>query len=258
VIGISQSGASPDIVAVLTAARRQGAITLAITNDPDSPLARAAAACFPLHADEERAVAATKTYTNELLALAMLSAALNKDDRENPWDELAGLADRVEAAIRLNGDLGPQARPFQPAERMVVVGRGYNYATAFEVALKIQETAYVMAEAYSPADFLHGPVAIMEPGMPIMVVAPFSRVSEELDTLLALARERGAQLIAISDRDEVLGQAAVGLRLPTGTPEWLSPMVAVIPGQLWAQALAVARGRHPDTPRGLSKVTHTR
>lgn len=256
VIGISQSGQSPDVVAVLREARRQGAITVAVTNDPASPLAWNASFVLSLHAGAEQAVAATKTYTAQLMALAMLSAAL--DGGPGGWEDLAALPGRVAEALELNATSTRDAVAFHERSRLVVVGRGYNLATAFEVALKIKETCYVMADPYSSADFLHGPAALLEEGLPLVVVAPTSRRFDDLDAVLALARERQAPLIAISDSPKLLEVADVFLPLPAGVPEWLSPLVAVVPGQLWAMALAEARGLSPDAPRGLRKVTLTR
>lgn len=256
VIGISQSGQSPDVVAVVREGRRQGAVTVAITNDPASPLARAAAFPLLLHAGPERAVAATKTYTAELLALAMLSAAVRGDGPH--WDEVARVPAHVASTLALYSGKPGKLESLRSAQRLVVVGRGYNLATTFEVALKIKETCYVMSEAYSSADFLHGPVALLEEGLPVLVVAPLSRSFDDLDEVVRLARERHAPLIAISDSPGLLERADVPLALPPDVPEWLSPLVTVVPGQLFARDLARARGLTPDAPRGLSKVTLTR
>jgi glucosamine--fructose-6-phosphate aminotransferase (isomerizing) len=257
VIGISQSGRSPDIVAVVEEARRQGAVTLAITNDERSPLAAAAELVLPLRSGEERAVAATKTYTAQLLAVAMVSAALQDD--AGAWEELARVPALAASAIELNRPQVGVAERFADRARLIVIGRGYNMATAFEIALKVKETCGVTADPYSSADFLHGPVALLERGLPLMVVAPAAApFDDELDALAALAQERGAPLIAITDSARLLAQADVGLPLPEGVPEWLSPVAAVIPGQMWAQALAEARGRSADAPPGLRKVTLTR
>src|SRR5512134_2869961 len=178
VVGVSQSGQSPDIVAVVESGRRQGALTLAITNRPDSPLALAAEHTLPLLAGEERAVAATKTYTSQLCALAMLSAAL--EGGESRREELARVPVLVERAIGLNTALDDKVARYRYAEHFVVVGRGFNYATAFEVALKMKETGYLIAEPYSPADLLHGPVAMIDRGFPALVVAPSGRVLADL------------------------------------------------------------------------------
>jgi len=163
-IGISQSGASPDIVAVLTEARRQGAPTLAITNDPDSPLAGAAEFVLPIHAGIERSVAATKTYMAQLLALAMLATALSAGDPARRWEELAAIAPTIAATTRLDAAIARGAERYRDIGQLVTGGRGYCYGTAFEAALKLKETCYLLAEPYSPPDFIHGPVAIIEPG----------------------------------------------------------------------------------------------
>jgi glutamine---fructose-6-phosphate transaminase (isomerizing) len=256
VVGISQSGQSPDLVAVAREARRQGALTLAITNDPASPLAAASELVLVLRAGHERAVAATKTYTAQLLAVAMVSAALDGGDAA--WQELAQVPARVAAAIEdCRGRVAVAAR-FREEERMLVVGRGFNLSTAFEIALKVKEACGVVADPYSSADLLHGPVALVQGGLPVMVVAPQAAPFDDLLSVAAMAHERGARVIAITDSAAVGAQAEVALPLPPGGPEWLSPIEAVVPGQLWVQALAAARGLTPDAPPGLSKVTLTR
>jgi len=256
VVGVSQSGQSPDIVAVVESGRRQGALTLTITNRPGSPLALAADHTLPLLAGEERAVAATKTYTSELCALAMLSAAL--EGGEPRWDELSRAPGLVQQAIGLNSALDDKVARYRYAEHFVVLGRGFNYSTAFEVALKMKETSYLVAEPYSPADLLHGPMAMIDRGFPALLVAPSGRVLSDMAELAGQLERRAAELVAISDDPAILGRARTSLPLPTGMPEWVSPMVAVVPGQLFAVALARTRGLDPDQPRGLSKVTETR
>ncbi len=255
VLGISQSGQSPDIVEVVRAARAQGAVTLAVTNDAASPLASAAELVFPLQAGSERAVAATKTFTAQLLALAMVSAALR--GAQQGWDELAGLPELVARSIDLNLPSLPLAARFREHAGLVVVGRGYNLSTALEVALKVKETSGVMADGYSSADFLHGPLAVLDQALPVLVVAPGRRIFAELEGVVGLAKELGAPLLAISDRQSLLAAADVGMPIPE-VAEWLSPLVAIVPGQIWALGLSLARGLDPDTPRGLSKVTRTR
>jgi glucosamine--fructose-6-phosphate aminotransferase (isomerizing) len=255
-IGISQSGQSPDIVSVLAGAQRQGGLTLAVTNEPSSPLSGAADHTLPLLAGPERAVAATKTYTTELFALAMLSAAL--EDDPGRWAALERVPGWVSQAIEKNAHLRQQAATFRGAQKLVVLGRGFNYSTAFEVALKLKETSYFIAEPYSVADLLHGPVAMIDRGFPVILIAPSGQTQADVPALLTLLEERGAELLAISDLPDVLARAKSRLELPTGVPEWLSPIVAVVPGQLFAGALAIATGQNPDQPRGLSKVTMTR
>jgi glucosamine--fructose-6-phosphate aminotransferase (isomerizing) len=256
VAGISQSGESPDLVAVVEAARRQGCPTLAITNAAGSPLARAADETLLLHAGEERSVAATKTYTAQLAILASLSAALACDEaREAQLAEVPGavaavLADtpaRIPAAVDALGG----------ADHAVVLGRGFNFATAHEIALKAKELAYVAAEPYSAADFQHGPIALVDTGFAAVAVNPSGAVHEEIDGLLEAMARRGARPVVISDADSSLARAAVPIALPAGVPEWLSPIVAVVAGQLLAVGLSRARGFDPDRPRGLRKVTRT-
>jgi glucosamine--fructose-6-phosphate aminotransferase (isomerizing) len=255
VLGISQSGQSPDVVAVVAEGRRQGARTIAVTNDPSSPLAQAAEHTLALHAGPERAVAATKTYSAELMTIAMLSAALADDT--SAWSELSKVPDQVARAIELASPVAAVAASWcQQAQRFLVLGRGFNYATAFELALKIKETSYVLAEAYSFADFRHGPAALLERGFPVLFVAPSAQ--QDASSMLDLLDEREAAVTAISDDPIVLARTQAALELPAGVPEWLSPIVAIAPGQLFALELARARGTDPDRPRGLSKVTETR
>jgi glucosamine--fructose-6-phosphate aminotransferase (isomerizing) len=206
-------------------------------------------------AGPERAVAATKTYSASLGALAMLSAALEGD--ASRWAALERVPALVAAAIEANAALEEKVARYRYAEHFVVVGRGFNYSTAFEVALKLKETSYLVAEPYSPADLLHGPMAMIDRGFPALVIAPSGRVLADLASLIDKLDERRAEVVAVSDDAGVLGRARVGMPLPSGIPEWLSPLVAVVPGQLWAVALARTRGLDPDRPRGLSKITET-
>ncbi len=255
VLGISQSGQSPDIVSVVKAARQQGAATLAVSNDPGSPLALAAASCLPLFAGDEKAVAATKTYTTQLLAMAMLSAAI--DDDESRWDELERLPALVEETLVLNRSVESAVSRFTKARQLLVVGRGFNYCTAFEVALKVKETSYIVAEPYSVADLLHGPVAMLEPGFPVLLVAPSGAAYGDAVELMTLLEKRGAEVVVLSDERALLARAPSTLRIPENVPEWISPIVAIVAGQMWALGLALAKGLDPDHPRGLSKVTLT-
>ncbi len=256
VIGISQSGQSPDIVAVLAEGARKAALTVALTNDLESPLAQTAEYCINLHIDSERSIAATKTYTASLTALAMLAAALDiNHDRSRALEQIPDLLSQIIA----QGDaIQEAAKRYHQMEACVVIGRGYNYATAFEIALKLKELAYILAEPYSSADFWHGPVALVEDGFPVIAVVPQSPAAEELEDLLAHLRSRGADLVILSPRADALQLAETPIALPAGVPEWLSPIVSVVPGQYFALGLTVAKSLDPDRPRGLSKVTRTR
>lgn len=255
VIAVSQSGQSPDIISVVEEGRRQGALTLALTNVPGSPLADAAEHNIALHAGQETSVAATKTYTASLLALAMLSCALAGDNARNEalqqtpkW--VQAVTERAEETIRL-------AERYAYIEYCVVASRGYNYATAYESALKLKELTYIIAEPYSSADFQHGPVALVEHGFPVLAIVPEGVVASELIGFFRQLKERGADLIVISALEEALALAQTPLPIPAGIPEWISPLITVIQGQLFALGLTLSKGYDPDHPRGLRKVTKT-
>ncbi len=255
VLGISQSGQSPDIVAVLAEARRQGAPTAVLTNRPDSPLAAQGDVVLDLRAGEERAVAATKTYTAELAAVALLSVALSgaAEARAALW----AMPDAVAATLAMDETIAAVAPRYRYMPRCVVIGRGYNYATAFETALKLKELTYTLVEPYSSADFLHGPLAMLEPGFPVIVIAPSGLMAGEAVEFARTLRERQAEVIAISDDANVLAAARVPLALPADAPEWLSPLTAIVPGQLLALHLAHTRDFDIDAPRAIRKVTET-
>jgi len=255
VIGISQSGESPDIVAVVDEARQQGASTLAITNELDSPLARSAEYAIACHAGKETSVAASKTYTAQLTALALLATYWSGEEERK--SQIQRLPQAMGKTLTLRDVIRERVARYRYMNTCLVLGRGYNYGTALEIALKMKELSYVLIEAYSTADFKHGPIAVIVQGFPVILVAPAGEVYPDM---LALARElveKGAELIAISDRSETLEIAITPLQLPVTVPEWLSPMVCVIPGQLLAHDLTVAKGHDPDHPRGLRKITLT-
>jgi glutamine---fructose-6-phosphate transaminase (isomerizing) len=255
VIGISQSGASPDVVAVLAEAREQGRPTLAITNAVDSPLARTAEAVLPLEAGEEHAVAATKTYLNSLGAVALLFA---EADDATAREELARMPEALAAQIELSLRDSPSLEEYRDAVGLTVVARGVNYGTGFEIALKIRELSGLITEAYSPADLMHGPIAAIQPGWPVVVVAPSGPARPSVEEIVPPLRARGARLVAVSDVRAVLRRAQTKLELAPGVPEWLSPLTAVVPGQVTAMRLASLRGLDLDHPAGLRKVTLTR
>ena len=256
VVGISQSGASPDVASVLAEGRRQGRPTIALTNDPTSALAQQADALLPLDAGEERAVAATKTYLNSLGAIALLFTAIGDDATARA--ELQAMPEILEAQIALSFETAPPLDEYRDAVGATVVGRGVNYGTAFEIALKIRELSGLVVEAYSPADLMHGPIAAIQPDWPVIVVAPTGPARPSVEELSLPLRERRARLIAVSDVDAVLRRAHTKLPLVPRVPEWLSPLTAVIPGQLTAMRLAQLRGLDIDNPQGLHKVTLTR
>jgi glucosamine--fructose-6-phosphate aminotransferase (isomerizing) len=230
VIGISQSGASPDVASVIAAATEQGALTIAITNEPDSRLGAAARHVIDLGTGPERSVAATKTYTASLGAVAALVG------------DVSAIPDAM--ARQLDRDV-----PVPEWERVAVIGRGANYGTAFEAALKLSELTGVVAVPYSSADFLHGPIAMVEPGFPILAIAPSGPTLAGMREVFAAVS--AADLTVISD-----DPAIAGIELEP-VSEWLSPLVAVIPAQQLAVGMAEQMGRDVDRPPGLKKVTRT-
>lgn len=255
VIGISQSGQSPDIVGVVEEGARQGATTLAITNTPGSPLASAADFVLDTRAGEEKSVAATKTYTTQLMAIAMLAVALSGDgDRRR---ELEKIPAQVASALDTDAAAGEAAARYRDMERCVVLGRGFHLATATEWALKLEELTYAVAQPYSPSDFHHGPIAMVEPGFPVLAVQVGGPTLEGGLELLRELKERRADLLVLSDLPRALELGRSALPLPAGVPEWASPIVAIVPAQLFCLHLAEAKGFDPETPRGLRKVTRT-
>jgi glucosamine--fructose-6-phosphate aminotransferase (isomerizing) len=258
VVGVSQSGQSPDIVSVLTEGKRQGCLTLAITNTPESPLAQTADFVIDIQAGLETAVAATKTYTAELMAIAMLSVALRGDVPAH-HEMLNAAPGWVTQMLQLDESIARIAQRYRFVEQCVVLGRGFNYSTAFEWSLKLKELTYVAAEPYSSADFQHGPIAVVEQGYPVMAIVPSGQVFENILPLLRYLRAgRRAELLVISDRSEALSLAQSPIALPAGMPEWVSPLVSIVPAQLFCHHLTRAKGYDTETPRGLHKVTETR
>lgn len=255
VLGISQSGQSPDIVGVLQEAQKQGQCTAAITNSPGSPLAKAADFVIDIHAGPEKAVAATKSYTNSLLAIAMLSEALR--GLGQPSADLLRLPKVVGSTLELSSQIAESAARYRFMKHCVVIGRGFNYATAFEVALKMKELTYTIVEPYSSADFLHGPFAVIEQGFPVILLAPSGKMKQTMLELAQKLKDHAADTLILSDDPDLLGLATVPVQMPVSLPEWLSPIAAILPGQLLGLYLAHLKGFDVDAPRGLNKVTKT-
>jgi glutamine---fructose-6-phosphate transaminase (isomerizing) len=255
VVGISQSGQSPDIIAVLEEGKRQGRPTLAITNDGSSPLASIADHVIELHAGPEQSIAATKTYTAQLTVMALLAASLSGHAQH--LDALQQIPSAMERTFQLNTNLAQNVERYRYMDRCIVIGRGFNYATSFELALKLKELTYIMVSAYSSADFRHGPIATIERGLPVFL---FMQAGATYDDMLDLAMElqrREAELLVISESEQALSLARTALPIFPGIPEWLTPLITIIPGQLFALNLALTKGLNPDIPRGLHKVTLT-
>ncbi|MGD2052084.1 MAG: SIS domain-containing protein [Acidimicrobiia bacterium] len=253
VIGISQSGASPDVAMVIEEARSQGCRTLAITADTASRLGRAADFVLDLGI-AEKAVAATMTYSTSLAAMALLSMTLGGHDAD--LGRLTAIPDVMQLAAERAMSSSELCVAAAPGD-WFVVGRGYSYGTAFETALKIAEVAGVHAEPYSAADVLHGPSAGIDDASTVILIAPRGPAFAGMAEWIPELKRRRSSLVAISDDEGMLRVSRSAFRLPGGVPEWLSPLVTVIPGQVLALRLAEARGLDPDQPRGLRKITET-
>ena len=252
-IGVSQSGGSPDLVRSLEVAREQGALTVAVTNDVSSALARAAHAHVDVLAGAERSVAATKSYTAQLLALYLLLERVRDVDGRVAAAPLPDLGD---ALLARGSEILALAQRYRFAQRMLTTARGYSYPTAREAALKLMETSYVSAQAFSGADLLHGPLALVDPQVPVLAVVASGVGGAAMGDVLPRLAERSADVCCVGHPGAVAA-AAVGFTLPEGAPEELSPLLEILPFQLLALHVAVGRGGDPDAPRGLSKVTET-
>lgn len=240
VIGISQSGESPDVIAVLEEARRQGCLTLAITNDPRSQLARVAESVLPLEAGPEVSVPASKTYTASLLALALISQAVNPNEAFEA--ALASVPQAIGRTLDREAEVESLVSPLL-GPRAVVLGRGFNFSTAEEIALKLSETSYVLARAWSVADFEHGPIAIVEAGLPVLIVDGGGLVASNLESVKMRLQAKGCHVLHLVDT--------------SGLPEELTPITLAVLGQLLAHHVAAAKGIDPDQPRTIQKITRT-
>jgi glucosamine--fructose-6-phosphate aminotransferase (isomerizing) len=255
VIGISQSGRSTDVLAVLEDAHNKGVITVSITNDKDSPMARIADYSICVNAGFEKAVAASKSYTSTLAAIALLTAVWT--DNQQQVAEINHLPDWAEEVLKQHEMAKKTAKWFAEFNQMVVLGRGFNQCTAQEIALKTKELSYMVAEAYSAADFRHGPIAMLMKDFPVVAVAPKDNTLEDMKAMIREVKELDVRLVVISNEQDVLDQSNYAISLPKDLPGWLSPIITTIPGQLLALELATAKGLDVDHPRGLKKVTLT-
>jgi glucosamine--fructose-6-phosphate aminotransferase (isomerizing) len=255
VIGISQSGHSTDVLAVLEDAKRKNVPTLSITNDESSPLSMIADFPICLNAGVESAIAASKTYTATLSCIAMLIASWENDVVK--MENIKKLPVWVEEVLLQSNNAKKIANLFAEYNQLVVLGRGFNYCTAHEIALKIKELSYMVSEAYSAADFRHGPIAMLGKNFPVIAVAPRDKSIDDMKEMIKEVKELGVHLATISNDEEVLKQSDYHIAIPKDIPGWLSPIVGTIPGQMLAKELAEARGLDVDNPRGLKKITLT-
>ncbi|MCY7376721.1 MAG: SIS domain-containing protein [Pyrinomonadaceae bacterium] len=252
VVGISQSGEGADINQVLESAKKSGAFTLGITNEADSTMAKIVDETLLIHAGREKSVAATKTYTGQMLHFYLLAAILA--DEKIGYEKIPQFTD---AALKLQPQVEELVQRYVFMENCVVVGRGLNYGNAYEWALKLMETCYVVAERFSSADFFHGPLAIVERRFPVMLFSPNGVTAQSNLDLLKRLKELHADSFAITNDKEIAALSSRALLMPEEIDEFLSPIPFIVPAQLFAALLAEAKGLNPDAPRSLSKVTTT-
>jgi glutamine---fructose-6-phosphate transaminase (isomerizing) len=253
VVGISQSGEGADINAVLESCKKSGAHVVAITNHGESSMAAVADETFVTRAGLEKSVAATKTYTCQLMLLHMLADALAGGSCE----ALAPIPEYAQAALGLAPRIQAIIERYRFMDRCAVVGRGLNYANACELSIKLMETCYIMAERFSAADFLHGPIAMVQRDFPVIVFAPPGKVYRDLRSLITRLHELQADTMVISSEKSVLQAAACAVEIPMPIPDLYSAIPYIIPGQIFAEKLSLLKGLSPDRPRGLTKVTRT-
>lgn len=252
-VAVSQSGGSPDLLEVTESARARGALTVAVTNTSSSPLNGAAELAVDVGAGVERAVAATKTYSATLLALYLLVDGIRGGD----GSAAAGLGDLARATLDSSADAVAEAvQRYRFLDRVLTTGRGYSLPTALEAALKLAETSYLAARAYSGADLLHGPVAAVDAETAVLAVTSAGKGGDALHDVLDAVHGRGADVLAVGSASDKVSAA---LRVPVAeTAEEVAPILEILPVQRLAHGLALARGGDPDNPRGLNKVTRTR
>jgi len=256
VIGISQSGESTDTNLVLQQARAQGALTIGISNEASSSMARIPNEIFLVRAGEEKSVAATKTYTGQLLMLYLVAYALGG---KIGIEDLKRLPDWADTALKLEKSIAALCERYRFMEQAVVVGRGLNYANAYEFALKLMETCYVVTERFSSADFLHGPIAMVEPSFPVFLFAPSGVTSPSMRSMLAKLKQLKAETVVISDaaNSGIEGRSTRCMRVGRKLSELYTPIPYIIPAQIFAACLAGQKGIDPDRPRTLTKITRT-
>jgi len=236
----------------LESAKKSGAFTLGITNFADSTMAKIADETLLIHAGREKSVAATKTYTGQMLHFYLLASVLA--DTKLEYEKIPEFTNQV---LSLKSDVEEQVQRYAFMENCVVVGRGLNYGNSYELALKLMETCYVVAERFSSADFFHGPLAIVERRFPVILFAPTGVTQKSSLDLLHRLKELHADSFAITNDKKIAALSSRSLLLPKEIDEFLSPIPFIIPAQLFAALLAEAKGLDADAPRSLSKITKT-
>lgn len=256
VVGISQSGTSEDVVEYVQHAKRQGALTVSVSNDSDAELAQISDYSILVHSGEERAIATTKNYTSALAACYLLALVLCENGEM--LGQLERVPDMMQAAFDVEGQLRDISARYRFMEECFVMARGINHATAFEAALKIEETSYVGARGTSVADFAHGPIAVVHEGFSCFMFAPEGKAFSSVVNMIQTLSQKRAETIVYSNSEEALRRATIAIRLPVDLDELLTPLVYILPAQLFAYYLSLTKGYNPDRPKGISKVSKGR
>lgn len=256
VIGISQSGKAEDVHEVMMHAKEQGALTVAVTNYENSPIAKEGDYHLSCWADEEISVAATKTFTAQMMAMAMITAELSEN--KNIYEQLKGVPDKIEEYLKNYGIEDRIIKKHKEMDECFVLSRGMNYSIALEGALKIQETCYVRAKAYAMSDFYHGPLALLDKKIPVIVIAPEGKTSPDTVEMMKILDNYGIITMAITNNPKVSDMADETIAIPKGLSDFISPFITAAAVQLFACKLSLEKGLNPDSPRNIKKVTITK
>lgn len=257
VIGISQSGEAADVLEVIKSANNNGAVTIGITNNADSPLANEAGFHLFCNAGTEKSVAATKTFTAEMYLIANLVAEWSNS--EDIKKDLAVIPENISLMLETSSiNIKNKVERYRYINECFVLTRGINYPIALESALKIQETSYVRAKAYSTSDFYHGPFAMIEKDMPVIIYAPTGPAFNDIVEMIKKLRESQAEILVVSNNKDIIGLSNCFFEIPETTNDVISPFYNIVIAQLFACYLALSKGLNPDSPRGLKKVTITK
>lgn len=255
-IGISQSGEAADVLEVLKGATRQGAVTVGITNYPNSPIAQESTYHLNCEAGVEKSVAATKTFTAQMFLLAHLAAMWAGDNEAEK--ELRTIPGQIMRTLGTSGDIEKKVERFRFMQECFVLARGFNYAISLEAALKIQETTYVRAKAFAASDFQHGPIAMLDSEIPVFIYAPDGPSLNDMTVMLNKVKESQIETVVVSNNKDILGMGTCGFTIPETSNDMISPFYNVVVAQMFACQLALVKGMNPDSPRGLKKVTITK
>jgi len=256
VIGISQSGKAADVLEVIRNANKNGAITVGITNYQDSPIAVESKFHLNCEAGIEKSVAATKTFTTQIFLLSQLAAKWTNDkDLEK---ELSRVPEGISHTLEVSRVIEDSVERYRFMNECFVLARGINYAISLESALKIQETTYVRAKAFATSDFQHGPIAMIERDIPVIIFAPDGPSLNDVNEMIDKLKQSQIETIIISNNRKILDKGTCAFNIPETNNDIISPFFNVVVAQMFACQLALTKGLDPDSPRGLNKVTITK